>query len=575
MNIDKNLLKLTSDKKKDFVASILSGVTASIFTILIAYLLSKSINQIFLEKKTLPDIYLLIFFFVIAAVLKAFFVWFEKNKISVVVSDVKKKLRKEINTKLFDEQTGMLLNKKSGELSNTVIKGVETLDAYFSEYLPQLFLSALTPLLILFFVLPLDVLSGIIFIITAPVIPLLMFLIGTKAEALNKKQWKSLNRMSGHFLDVLQGITTLKIFNRAKDEIKRIQEISDAFKSATMKVLKIAFLSALVLELLSTISIAIIAVEIGLRLLYGKMEFQNALFILILAPEFYLPLRQLGSRYHAGLEGLAAFNSIQKLLAIKPKEKIIPLLTAPTFEDNINFTNVSFKYPNRNEPAVKNISFQIKHGETLAIVGESGSGKTTIMNLLMRFINPDEGKISVGETELTSIPEEVWYNSVSWMPQTPHIFHKTIYENIAMAKPNTTEAEVIEAAKKAMFHNTILKFKNGYNTMVGEHGATLSGGEIQRLALARAFLRDSEILLLDEPTSGIDSVYEKQLLDSVKELSQNKTVIIVAHRLNTIINAERIIVMDKGEIAGEGNHFELLKENKVYKTLYNTFKREM
>jgi ATP-binding cassette subfamily C protein CydD len=403
MNIDKNLLKLTSKTKSSFVISIISGVAASAFTILLAYYLAKSINQIFLENKSLPDVYNYLIIFILAALLKAFFIWYEKSKIDIVVGDVKKNLREAINKKLFADKETILLDKKSGELSNTVIKGVEALDAYFSEYLPQLFLSALTPILILIFVFPIDILSGVVFVVTAPVIPILMYLIGSTAEDLNRKQWKSLNRMSGHFLDVLQGITTLKIFNRAKDEIKRIEEISNSFKSSTMKVLKIAFLSALVSELLSTISIAIIAVEVGLRLMYGKMEFESALFVLILAPEFYLPLRQLGVRYHAGLEGIAAFKSIQKLLNSGSDNTFKESSFSKVQNGNIEFKNVTFSFPNRDNKTLDDISFTIESGKTTAIVGESGSGKSTIINLLMQFLEPDSGEILISKNNLLNI----------------------------------------------------------------------------------------------------------------------------------------------------------------------------
>ena len=575
MNIDKNLLKLTTKTKSSFVISIISGVIASAFTILLAYFLAKSINQIFLENRTLSDVSNYIIIFIIAAILKAFFIWYEKSTIDLVVGDIKKTLREAINKKLFDDKGEILSTKQSGELSNTVIKGVEALDAYFSEYLPQLFLSALTPILILIFVFPIDILSGVVFVLTAPIIPLLMYLIGSTAEDLNRKQWKSLNRMSGHFLDVLQGLTTLKIFNRAKDEIKRIEEISNAFKSSTMKVLKIAFLSALVLELLSTISIAIIAVEIGLRLMYGKMEFESALFVLILAPEFYLPLRQLGARYHAGLEGIAAFKSIQKLL-LSDKDKIKKSFSQSKFQNgNIEFRNVSFKFPNRETKALDDISFKIESDKITAIVGESGSGKSTVINLLMRFLELENGEILIGESNLLNISEEKWHKHVGWVSQNPHIFHKSIYENIVIAKESASESEIVEAAKNALVHDWILKLKDGYQTVVGERGTTLSGGEIQRIALARAFLKNSPILLMDEATSSIDAIYEKKIVSAIKKLSIGKTVVIVAHRLNTIINADKIIVMDSGKIVGEGTHKSLLSSNKKYQSLYNTFKREM
>lgn len=575
MNINKELFNLTSKTKTSFIMSIISGAVASVFTILLAYFLAKSINQVFLENKSLSDVYIYLITFILAAIFKAVFIWYEKNRVDLVVGDVKKNLREAINKKLFNDKGEILSNKKSGELSNTVTKGVEVLDAYFSEFLPQLFLSALTPILILFFVFPIDILSGVVFIVTAPIIPYLLYLIGSSAEKLNRKQWKFLSRMSGHFLDVLQGITTLKIFNRAKDEIKRIEEISNSFKTSTMKVLKIAFLSALVLELISTLSIAIVAVEIGLRLMYGKMDFESALFVLLLAPEFYLPLRQLGARYHAGLEGIAAYKSIHEILSCNIDESEKDILQSEFQNGNIEFKNISYSYPNRDNKALDEISFTIESGKTVAIVGPSGSGKSTIINLLMQFIKQQNGEILIDKNNLLNIHKDEWYRNVSWVSQSPHIFHKSIRENISIVKEDATKDEIIEATQNALIHNSILKLNDGYQSIVGERGATLSGGEIQRIALARTFLKNAPILLMDEPTSSIDSIYETELMSSIKRLTKDKTVVIVAHRLNTILNADKIIVVESGKIIGEGSHQFLLNENEVYKNLYNTFKREM
>lgn len=573
MNIDKDLLKLTNKTKKPFVISIFSGLLASVFTILLAYFLAKSISEVFLEGKDISDISNYLLLFLISSTLKAFFIWYEKNQINIVISDIKKDLRKTIVDNLFTSKEEVLRTKKNGELSNTIVNGVETLETYFSEYLPQLFFSVLTPLLILLFIFPLDLLSGFVLLVTAPIIPLLMFLIGSSAEELNRKQWKSLNRMSGYFLDVLQGILTLKIFNKTKEEIKKIEEVSNHFKFATMKVLRIAFLSALVLELLSTISIAVIAVEIGLRLMYGKVEFGSALFILILAPEFYLPLRQLGARYHAGLEGLVAFKSIQKLL-IKGKSKVHEG-GIDVSGGNIEFKNVSFTYPNRKLKALKNVSLAIEKDEVVAIVGESGSGKTTLLKMLMKFIIPSNGVILVNKINLKHIADIKWHSKISWTSQRPYVFNKTIFDNISIAKPEATNTEVINAAKCAFLHTSVIKRDTSYQTIVGEYGATLSGGEIQRLALARVFLRNAPMVFLDEPTSSIDSIYEKKIFSNITKTAKEKTVVIVTHRMNTVLNADKIIVLDKGEVVGIGSHSSLLETNTIYKTLYNTFRREM
>jgi ATP-binding cassette subfamily C protein CydD len=342
-----------------------------------------------------------------------------------------------------------------------------------------------------------------------------------------------------------------------------------------MKVLKIAFLSALVLELLSTLSIAIIAVEIGLRLMHGNMEFENALFILILAPEFYLPLRKLGARYHSGLEGLSAFKSIEEILQLESNHVQIENEKIELSDKNIVFKNISFQYGNRKDKALRDVSFTVGQNETVAIVGESGSGKSTIINLLMQFISPTSGEILLGNNRINNLLEQDYYGNISWVPQAPHIFHKSIFNNIKMAKEHATTEEIVEASKKALIHDSILKLKDGYKTIIGERGATLSGGEIQRIAFARMFLKNSPIILLDEPTSSMDTINERKIIENLHEFSKNKIMIIVAHRLNTIVGADKIIVMDKGGLAGVGTHKELIENNEKYKELYATFKREM
>jgi len=342
-----------------------------------------------------------------------------------------------------------------------------------------------------------------------------------------------------------------------------------------MKVLKIAFLSALVLELLSTISIAIIAVEVGLRLMYGEMKFENAFFVLILAPEFYLPLRQLGARYHAGLEGIAAFNSIKEILSLKRRKDKLVRGDKNFILADIKLEKINLKYSNRDSASLYNVSCVFEKGKTTAIIGESGAGKSTLLKVLMRFEKFQSGELFFDGIESSQIPDDEWYRNVAWVPQNPHLFHTSIYENIAMGNNDVTKQEIISAAQKAYIHETILKFNNGYNSIVGERGSTLSGGEKQRIAIARAFVKKSPIIIMDEPTSGIDSITEKEISKSILELFENRTVIIAAHRLNTILNADKIIVMENGMIVGEGTHNNLIKGNRFYQKLYKTFKREI
>lgn len=572
MHINKDLLKYLKNTRLEFAAVVVSGLLAAVLTILQAFYLSKIINNVFLEKQSLDAVMNLLMLFGLFALFKALFVWGEQYFASLVVEKIKKKLRLELLDKIAGMSPVKITSERTGELTNTLLKGVDSIENYFSQFIPQLFLSALIPLMILFFVFPIDLLTGVVFIVTAPLIPFFMSLIGSKAEELNKRQWKTLSKMSAYFWDVLNGLTTLKLFNRSKEELKKIFQISDRFRITTMKVLRVAFLSALVLEVMSTLSIAIVAVEIGLRLLSGGMQFENALFLLIIAPEFYLPIRQLGARYHAGLEGVSAFGRIASILSMGKESKTENKGTQLD-KDNapIKFENVSFVYKDRNENAVSNLNFEIPQNKITALVGETGSGKSTIVNMLLRFIEPSQGNIKYGSTSISSIDESVWREMISWVPQHPHLFYESIYENIRIANPQASQNNIIEASKKANIHSYISSLPEDYESIPGERGSKLSGGEIQRIALARAFLRDLPILLVDEPTGNLDPLTEELILGSLNELMQGKTVLIIAHRFYTIRQADNIVVLKNGNVVETGSHAELADSGGEYRKLFNDY----
>jgi ATP-binding cassette subfamily C protein CydD len=555
MQHDKRLFSFLEQTRFRMIIAVLSGLLAAFCIIAQAAALSRVINRVFLEKETLLSVWPLLALFAVFSVLRAFLVWNEQSSADKIAAFVKMDLRSRINRHLLNSGPVYVRSQRSGEISNTLMNGVEALDAYFREFLPQIFLSALIPLTILIFVFPIDLLTGLVFLLTAPLIPFFMKLIGAIAGALNQKQWKSLSRMSAHFLDVLQGLPTLKIFGRSKEQIKTIARISNEFRFATMKVLKVAFLSALVLEIVATISIAIVAVEVGLRLLYGLMDFGNALFLLILAPEFYLPIRLLGTRYHAGLEGVAAAERIFEILETPSPAPVILKERCPDLSRAaIRCQDVRYAYDDGKRPALKGISLEILPARKVALIGPSGAGKTTVSNLLLQFIYPDSGKISVNDDDLSNIDPDCWREQIAWVSQKPYLFHQSIGENIRLADSAVPMSRVIEAAKNANIHEFIESLPGGYDTIVGEQGARLSGGQAQRIALARAFLKDAPFLILDEPTANLDPRVEAQIRQSIEKLLAGRTVLLIAHRLNTVFNVDRIIVMAEGKIREQGTH---------------------
>ncbi len=577
MNLDKRLLQFLKYARLPLSLTVGSAIFSGLSTIAQAWALARMITRVFLEKASLTEISGLLLIFVLVSVLKAATSALSHAQGQHTAGIIKKKLRAALSLKIARLGPLFTFGEKSGEISNTIQVGVETLNAYFSQYIPQLFVSAVIPVIILIVVFPFDMLSGFVFLLTAPIIPVFMMLIGQTAQSMTPKQWKSLSRMSGHFLDVLQGITTLKIFGRSKQEADNVFMVSEQFRHSTMNVLRIAFLSALVLEMAATISTAVIAVEIGLRLMYARMGFEPALFILILAPEFYQPMRQLGARFHAGMEGVAAAQRIFEILeAPEPQQQDMEKKKTEFGKRKsgvrIEFKDVCYGYPNINDFALNRISFKIPPNSVTALVGSSGAGKSTIANLLLRFAEPVSGSIDIGETELRAIPISRWRALVSWMPQKPYLFHQTVAENILAARPDASFDEMKEAALKAGLHPFINDLEEGYNTQIGEQGARFSGGQAQRLALARAFLKDAPLLILDEPAANLDPYLDAELQRTIWELSKNRTVLLIAHRLNSMLKADQIVVLDRGKIIEQGRHVELVKANGHYVKLLAAYR---
>lgn len=565
----RRLLTLARDSQLALAGTVLCGFLTGLLIIGQASALSRVIAGVFLGGQTLPDVTGLLRLLLIIVLLRAILAWGSEVSANAVAVRVKCDLRQRLFDKILRLGPAYIRKERTGELVNAAIEGVEALDAYFSQYLPQLFVTTLVPTSILIIVFPRDPLSGFVLLLTAPLIPIFMYLIGKGAEIVTKRQWDTLGQLSAHFLDSLQGLTTLKELGRSRDHARTIAEASDRFRDVTLNVLRVTFLSALVLELVATVSTAVIAVEVGLRLLYGHLAFQPALFLLLLAPEFYIPLRMLGLRFHAGMAGTTAARRIFELLDIK-EEKIeigqSSLVASGKFS-KLELSNLSFTYPGESQPALQDISLEIKAGEHVALVGPTGAGKSTLASLLLRFANPDKGRITVDLKPIIGFSLESWRKLVAWVPQNPYLFHDTIAANLRLARPDATDEQLVAAARAAHLNEFIISLPEGLATVVGEAGARLSGGEAQRLALARAFLKDAPILILDEPTSSLDPENETLLEESTRRLMQGRTVITIAHRLNTIFHADRIFVLEKGRLVESGMHHELLSRNGIYSRL--------
>ena len=545
---------------------LLLGLTCLVESLAIvgqAWFFGTLINNFIFSENTLHDERYSIIYLGIAIIVRLLAHYIQESVANRLGSAVKATFRERALEHMF--KLGVQHKERHGDVIHMLTDGLEQVDAYVARYIPQILYAIMIPLIMGIAIVDTLPIIGIILIITVPLIPFFMILIGKQADRLNKEQWERMSFLSGHFLDVLQGITTLKLFGRAKDQIKVIGRLSEEFKDSTLRVLRVAFLSALVLELVSTISTALIAVYLGLTLLDGEISFFSAFFILLLAPEFYTPFRQLGAAFHTGMAGKTSILKYEEFMNRQPS---LPIGGQSQFKGNvqaIEIKDLTFIYED-SENGVQHISLEAKRNSPIMLVGESGAGKSTIAHIIGGFLTAPKGSVTIDGLDLCDIDIEWWRQQITYVSQHPHIMKGTLRDVLSFGM-NVSDEEIIEACKEVQLLDVINRQQDGLDTVIGEGGLGLSGGERQRVALVRAFLRKGQVLILDEVTAHLDVKTEAIISSAIKRLMDNKIVIIIGHRLQTMHWASTLYVLKHGRIIQQGSYAKLLSVDGYFKDL--------
>ncbi|MBA6439339.1 thiol reductant ABC exporter subunit CydD [Streptomyces sp. GMR22] len=548
--IDPRLLRYARATRFFLAASVALGLAGAGLVIAQAMLIAEIVVGAFQRGDGVTALTLPLGLLALVAVGRAVVSWLTELAAHRAGAAVKSELRLRLLERAVRLGPSWLDSQRTGELTTLATRGIDALDDYFARYLPQLGLAVVVPVAVLARIVTADWISALIIVVTLPLIPLFMMLIGWATQSRMDRQWRLLSRLSGHFLDVVAGLPTLKVFGRAKAQAASIRAITGDYRRATLKTLRLAFLSSLALELLSTVSVALVAVDIGMRLVHGEMDLFTGLVVLVLAPEAYLPLRQVGAQYHAAAEGLTAADEVFAVLEHEPSGA--GGSPAPDARGaGLTLDGLVVRHPGRTEPSLARTSYEIRPGETVAVVGPSGAGKSTLLNAVLGFAAPHEGRVLIGDRDLTSLDPDSWRRQIAWVPQRPYLFAGTIAENVRLARSDADDEAVRAALRDADALGFVSALPDGIETRLGEMGAGLSAGQRQRIALARAFLADRPVLLLDEPTANLDGETEASVVDAVRRLAEGRTVLLVVHRPALLPLADRVLRLP-GSGSGSG-----------------------
>jgi ATP-binding cassette, subfamily C, bacterial CydCD len=546
--LDPRLLRYARATRTFLIVSVGLGTLSGVLIIAQAWLIADVVTRAFIDGRGLGQLHKQLAALLAVVLARAVVAWAAELAASRSSARAKSQLRSALLERMPSLGLDSAREQRTGELAILATRGIDVLDGYFSLYLPQLLLAVIVPVMVIAAVLVNDWISAAIIVVTLPLIPIFMALVGASTRERMDSQFRTLARLGGHFLDVVAGLPTLKVFGRARAQSAAIREITERYRVSAIATLRITFLSSLILELLATIAVALVAVAVGLRLMSGDLDLQTALFSLVLAPEAFLPLRKLGANYHASAEGMAAAEQVFAVL----ETPIDPAGARTSFPGpgavEIAIEGLQVTYPGRARPALDGASLTLEPGEILALVGPSGCGKSTLLSVLLGLLSPDRGSVRVGGVDLAEVDLEAWRARLAWVPQRPHLFNVSLAENVRVGRADATLEDVRAAIAAAGLADVVGDLPDGLDTILGQGGAGLSAGERQRLALARAFVRDAPLLLLDEPTASLDGDTEREVVDSIRRLTRGRTALLVAHRPALIAMADRVVRLSAAEV---------------------------
>ena len=548
--IDRRLFGVTEGVRRYLVVTVILGLASAVAVLGGAVVLAGTIDRIFLAGATAADVGGSLLALALIYACRGSLEWGRTVAAHRTAADVKRTLREQVMRAVL-AQTASGRSAGSGELALVASSGIDALDAYFSRYLPQIILGALIPLLSIVWVLTVDPITAVIIIVTVPLIPVFMMLIGNYSDRATRERWSTLRRLGDALVETLRGLMTLQVYQSGGGRVDRIRRLSDEYRKQTMATLRIAFLSAFVLELVATMSVAVIAVAVGLRVVSGSLEFAPALAILILAPEVYAPLRKAGAEFHSAMDGMEASRSAFAVLETPLDETNVlrhPPRESVTGSAACEFSSVVYRYPapetELGAAVLDGVDLRIESGEHLAIVGPSGAGKSTLAHLILGFDSPTEGRVSIGGVSLDEMDLASWRARVGWVQQDPFLISGTVLDNVRLGASGAARSDVCSALELVGAGNLVKRLDEA----IGERGVGLSRGERRMISLARALVRDPAMLLLDEPTAGIDSETQLRIAVSFPRIAAGRTVLTIAHQRVLVELADRVVRMDRGRI---------------------------